>query len=104
MIYKNTVFILFISILLTACDNKSNQQEVMTVKASDIVKKRVDMNGMNCVGCETRVEKSIVKMEGVVAFKVVAEDNSAMLEFDKSKTNFNTINKELSKMGDKTCL
>ena len=106
MTRKNIIFLFLtsFSLLVVACDTKETQKEVMIVKASDIVKKTIDVKGMTCVGCETRVEKAILKMKGVVAFKAVSENNSATLEFDKSKTDLKTIQKKLERIGAKTCL
>ncbi|RLA57423.1 MAG: hypothetical protein DRQ78_13530 [Epsilonproteobacteria bacterium] len=106
MTHKNIIFLLLtsFSLLFIACDSKKSNEEVIIVKASNIVKETIAIKGITCVGCETRVEKAITKMEGVVKFKAVSKDNTAILEFDKSKTDLKTVQTELDKLSGITCL
>jgi len=106
MTSKNIIFLFLtsFSVLFVACDSKNTKTEVITVKASDIVKETVAVKGMTCVGCETRFEKAILNMEGVVAFKASSRDNTAMLKFDKSKTDLKTVQNTLDKLGANACL
>ena len=105
MTSKKIIFTLLISTLLffVACGSSSTT-EVIHVKASDLVKETVKVKGMTCVGCETRYEKAILKMDGVVRFKASSVDNTAVLEFDKSKTNLDTVQKALDKLSSNACL
>jgi copper chaperone CopZ len=99
------VFTLLLFIFLfTACTSESNKTEVIRVKASDLVSKTVAVKGMTCVGCETRFEKAILKMEGVLRFKASSQNNTATLEFDKSKTDLKTVKKALDKLSANSCL
>ena len=103
----NKITLLFLtsfSLLFVACDAKKPKTEVITVKASDIVKETVAVKGMTCVGCETRFEKAILGMKGVVTFKASSQDNTASLAFDKSKTDLKTVQKALTKLGANACL
>ena len=106
MIHKKIIFLFLtsFSLLFVSCDSKNSNEEVIRVKASDIVKETVAVKGMTCVGCETRFEKAILKMEGVVAFKASSQNNTAALQFDKSKTDLKTVQKALDKLGAKACL
>ena len=106
MTHKNIIFLFFISFsfLFVACDSKAPKTEVMTVKASNLVKETVPVKGMTCVGCETRLEKSVSKLEGVVTFKASSQNNSATLEFDKSKTDLKTVQKSLKTLEAQACL
>lgn len=106
MTHKNIIFLFLLpfSFLFVACDSKTPKTEVMTVKASNLVKETVPVKGMTCVGCETRLEKSVSKLEGVVAFKASSQTNSAALEFDKSKTDLKTVQKSLKTLETKACL
>jgi len=92
------------SILFVACGSENANTEVVKVKASNLVKETVNVKGMTCVGCETRFEKSILKMDGVLAFKASSQNNTAMLEFDKSKTDLKTVQKTLDTLGANACL
>jgi len=106
MTHKNIIFLLLtsFSLLFIACDSKKSNEEVIIVKASNIVKETIAIKGITCVGCETRVEKAIIKMKGVVTFKAVSKDNTAILEFDKSKTDLKTVQTQLDKLSGITCL
>ena len=98
------LFLTSFSLLFVSCDAKKTNEEVIIVKASDLVKETVDVKGMTCVGCETRFEKAILEMKGVVKFKASSQDNTASLEFDKSKTDLKTVQKALDKLGANACL
>ncbi len=106
MIHKKIIllFLASFSLLFVSCDSKNSNEEVIRVKASDIVKETVAVKGMTCVGCETRFEKAILGMKGVVAFKASSQNNTAALQFDKSKTDLKTVQKALDKLGAKACL
>ncbi|RLA69193.1 MAG: hypothetical protein DRG09_06415, partial [Epsilonproteobacteria bacterium] len=49
-------------------------------------------------------EKAILKMKGVVTFKASSQNNTAALQFDKSKTDLKTVQKALDKLGTNACL
>jgi copper chaperone CopZ len=101
MTYQKTIFTLLASValLFTACGTESSKTEVIHVKASDVTKKELDVKGMTCVGCEARLEKALLKVDGVLKFKASAKNNTASVEFDKSKTDVEKINKVLKEMG-----
>ena len=101
MTYKTIIFSLLIStsLFFTACGSESSKTEVIHVKASDVTKKELDVTGMTCVGCEARLEKALLKVEGVLKFKASAKNNTASVEFDKSKTDVEKISKVLKEMG-----
>jgi copper chaperone CopZ len=42
-------------------------------------------------------------MDGVLKFKASATNNTAQLEFDKSKTNLETVKKVLDELSNKSC-
>ena len=106
MIHKKIILLLLtlFSLLFAACGSDNSKTEVIHVKASNIVKKELDVKGMTCVGCETRLEKNFSKVEGVLKFKASAKNNTATVEFDKSKTNIKEINDVLKEMGYKASL
>lgn len=98
------LFLTSSSLLFVACDAKNAKTEVITVKSSNLMKETVAVKGMTCVGCETRFEKSILKMKGVVKFKASSQNNTASLEFDKSKTDLKTVQNTLTKLSANACL
>lgn len=106
MTYKtiSLILITFFSLVFIACGSESSKTEVIHVKSSNLLKETVVVKGMTCVGCETRFEKAILKMDGVLKFKASAENNTATVEFDKSKTNLDTVNQALKKLSANSCL
>ena len=104
MTFKLNIFILLLlfSQIFIACGSE-NKTEVIHVKASNLQKETLAVKGMTCIGCETRFEKAILKMEGVIRFKASAQNNTATLEFDKSKTDVQTVKKALNKLSANAC-
>jgi len=101
MTYQKIIFT-FLSVatlLFTACNSENSKDEVIHVKASNLVKEKLDVKGMTCVGCEARIEKVILKETGVLKFKASSKNHSAVVEFDKSKTSVEKINNTLKEMG-----
>ena len=98
-----TVFLTVISFtLITSCNSPdSKPKKVITVKESDIVKESIGVNGMTCVGCEITLEENISKIEGVVHVEASHTDKEAVIEFDSTKTDINTISKIIKDSGYK---
>jgi len=95
MIHKKSILLCvsILSLLFVGCGAENTKTEVVHVKASNLVKETIVVKGMTCVGCESRFEKVILKMDGVLKFKASATSNTAELEFDKSKTDLKTVKK-----------
>ncbi|MDF1884145.1 heavy-metal-associated domain-containing protein [Sulfurimonas sp. SAG-AH-194-C21] len=104
MFYKNIVMtILFLSttLVFVSCSAEKKETKTIIVKKSDIVLKKIGVDGMTCMGCEVTLEGAISKIEGVTKVKASAEDGSAEVEFDKTKTDLNTIVKTIQDAGYK---
>ena len=69
------------------------------IKKSNIIKKKIGVNGMTCVGCEVTLERAISKIHGVVKVKASASNDNALIQYDKTKTNTATIRKTIEKSG-----
>ncbi len=87
---------------LTSCNSSDKKPEkVILVKESDIVREKIGVNGMTCVGCEVTLEENISKIEGVVSVKASHTEKEAIIEFDSTKTDINTITKTIKESGYK---
>ncbi len=87
---------------ITSCSSSNKKNEkVIIVKKSDIVRKSIGVNGMTCVGCEVTLEENISKIEGVVSVEASHTEKEAIIEFDSTKTNINTITKTIKESGYK---
>jgi copper chaperone CopZ len=102
---KNVLLVLLtvmsFSFITSCLSPESKSKKVITVKASDIVKKSIGVNGMTCVGCEVTLEGNISKIEGVVNVKASHTDKEAVIEFDSTKTDIVTITKVIKESGYK---
>ncbi|MCF6359712.1 MAG: cation transporter [Cyclobacteriaceae bacterium] len=102
---KNTLIalLLIINVLFIASCSSSdnNSQKVIFVKESDIVRENIGVNGMTCVGCEVTLEENISKIQGVVSVKASHTNKEAIIEFDSTKTDINTITKTIEQSGYK---
>lgn len=78
---------------------KSDKPKLIIVDKKNIVKSTINIEGMTCSACEATVEKVGSEVVGVVSIKVSAPDKHAIVEFDKSKTDINTIMKAIETTG-----
>ncbi len=97
------LFYLVFTVLLvfSACSREKSEAKTITVKESDIVLKSLGVNGMTCVGCEVTLEGAVSKIDGVLKVKASAATDSAKIEYDKSKTDEETISKAIQELGYK---
>ena len=88
--------------ILNACTfiNNSKKQEII-IKKSDIVRKKIGVSGMSCVGCEVTLEENISKIKGVTKVKASHKNEEAIIEFDSTKTNIIEISNKIRKAGYK---
>ena len=59
---------------------------------------KLDITGMTCAACSTRIEKVLNKMDGVEANVNLAMENAAVM-FDKDKVTSDDIIKKIEKLG-----
>lgn len=95
------VIILSVSFITSCSPSDKKSEKVIVVKESDIIRKKIGVNGMTCVGCEVTLEENISKIEGVVSVKASHTEKEAIIEFDSTKTNINTITKTIKESGYK---
>ena len=94
--------IINVSVITSSCTSSGKKTEkVIVVKESDIFKEKIGVNGMTCVGCEVTLEENISKIEGVVSVKASHTEKEAIIEFDSTKTDINTITKTIKESGYK---
>lgn len=88
--------------LLTACSSSNkNPENTIVVNESDIVKEKIGVSGMTCVGCEVTLEENVSKIKGVVNVKASHTKEEVIIEFDSTKTDLNTITKTIKDSGYK---
>jgi len=70
---------------------KSNTPKTVVVDKKNVLKKVINIEGMTCKACEATVEKVGGDVEGVVSIKASVNNKSAVVTYDKSKTNIKEI-------------
>jgi len=96
----NTLLIISASLFVAGCSSQENKKTVY-VKASDIIKETILVDGMTCLGCEITLEKEILKVAGVTKAKASSSDDKVVVEFDKTKTDKDGIVNAIKNAGYK---
>lgn len=58
----------------------------------------LDIKGMHCPNCPAKVEKGVLKLEGVTQVKVDYESESCSVVFDNQLTSITDIINKINKM------
>lgn len=67
----------FMLLALSACAPADRQpQEVRVVRASDVCRKTLGVDGMACVGCEVTIEEKLSKIDGMVSVKSLPQEKA----------------------------
>lgn len=79
----------------------NTEKQIIIVDKSDIKTTEFKISGMTCTGCEEHVNHEINKLNGIVRSKASYENENAIVEFDKTKTNETEIEKAINATGYK---
>lgn len=79
----------------------NTEKQIIVVDKSDIQTTEFKINGMTCASCEEHVNHEVNKLNGVVNSKASYENGNAIIEFDRTKTNENEIEKAINSTGYK---
>ena len=77
---------------------KTEKQTIVTEQAN-IQTAEFTINGMTCTGCEEHVNHEVNKLTGIINTTVSYENGNAIVEFDKTKTDIQEIEKAIAKTG-----
>jgi copper chaperone CopZ len=77
------------------------EKQIIIVDKSNISTTEFKISGMTCASCEEQVNYEVNKLNGIVNSKVSFENGNAIIEFDRTKTNENEIEKAISSTGYK---
>lgn len=78
-----------------------NKKEVIVVNQSNIQTADFIIKGMTCTSCEVHVNRAVNELDGIVNITSSYEQGNAKVEFDKSKTNPEAIEKAINSTGYK---
>lgn len=76
-----------------------NKKEVIVTNSSDVEKVTIEIEGMTCDACQNHVNHSVNELNGIVNIKTSYEDGNAIIQYDKTKTNLEEINKAINNTG-----
>jgi copper chaperone CopZ len=78
-----------------------NKSIIVLVKASNILKREILVEGMTCMGCELSVESSVKLLPGILNIKASSGNKNVKVEFDKSLTSIEEIMDAIGQTGYK---
>ena len=78
-----------------------NKKETIVANANNIKELDVDIEGMTCESCNLHVEHEIFELPGIVDAKADYSTGKAMVKFDISKVNQDSIVAAINKTGYK---
>jgi len=77
------------------------EKQIIIVDKSDISTTDFKINGMTCASCEEHVNHEVNRLNGILDSKASYENGNAIIEFDRTKTNENEIEKAINSTGYK---
>lgn len=75
------------------------EKETIVVNKEDIQKVNIYINGMTCNSCEEHVNHTVNGLNGILNVNSSYKNGSSIIEFDKSKTNLEEIEKAINSTG-----
>jgi len=79
----------------------NTEKQIIVVDKSDIKTTEFKISGMTCASCEEHVNHEVNKLSGIVNSKASYENGSAIIDFDRTKTNEQEIEKAINSTGYK---
>ena len=75
------------------------EKQKIVVDKSDIKTTEFKISGMTCVSCEDHVNHAVNKLNGILNSKSSYENGNIIIEFDRTKTNENKIERVINSTG-----
>jgi len=79
----------------------NTEKQIIVIDKSDIKTTEFKISGMTCKSCEEHVNHEVNKLKGIVNSKASYENENAIIEFDRTKTNETEIEKTINSTGYK---
>ena len=79
----------------------NTEKQIIVVDKSDIKTTEFKISGMTCASCEEHINHEVNKLNRIVISKASCENENAIIEFDKTKTNEAEIEKAINSTGYK---
>lgn len=79
----------------------NTEKKIIVVDKLDIKTTEFKISGMTCASCEEHVSHEVNKLNGIANVKASYKNETAIIEFDKTKTNEMEIEKAINSTGYK---
>jgi mercuric ion transport protein len=79
----------------------NTEKQIIIVDKSNLKTTEFKISGMTCLSCEEHVNHEVNKLNGIVISKASYENGTAIIEFDKTKTNEKEIENAINSTGYK---
>ena len=79
----------------------NTEKQIIVVDKSNIKATEFKISGMTCASCEEHLNHEVNKLNGIVNSKASYENENAIIEFDRTKTNEAEIEKAINSTGYK---
>lgn len=83
---------------------QKTEKQLMVVDKAHISTTQFKISGMTCASCEEHVNHEVNKLNGILSSKTSYENGNAIIEFDRTKTNENDIEKAINSTGYKVTI
>ena len=95
------ILLLLIAIIAFSCHSgqKNSDKVNSSEQLVEITKVTVNISGMHCENCVASVEKGINELDGIQSVLVSLSDSNAVVSYDKTKLEYQEIEKAIVKRG-----
>lgn len=95
------VVFMVVTFLMVGCQSGNKKENNTGETPAQIVlsEETLNISGMHCNMCVASIEKGVNEVEGVQFVKANLDDSTAVVRFDKNKTNLNEISRAVEKRG-----
>jgi copper chaperone CopZ len=73
------------------------EKEIVIVDINNIVETTLDIEGMSCPACNNHIENAVNKGNGILEVSADYKSGKAIVKYDKSQTNIDSIIKNIDK-------
>ena len=94
-----TLVAISLAVVLSSLYTGSDIAQSSKTKESALVTKLIDIEGMTCQECEITIKEAGEKIDGITKIAASSVDEQAIVEYDSSKTDIETIMKAIRETG-----
>lgn len=106
---KKIIILSILAALVMSCNNTKAPKEEQTTEPSqeqvtseNLVKAEIAVFGMTCEGCENAIKSNLGDMEGIAEVMASHVDSIAVISYDSTKVNIESIKAKIAETGYET--